>query len=309
MKYNWTEMVDITVPVGTNGWLYSGELIINGVKVSFPVGVPTSVPAPAAALLQQMIVIEQEADKTAKPNNHYVGSLTVPAGKTLTLQPGTKVVDADGVLGAGASKVLLDETALTVDKATGMMTAQVDLAYKAEQDKLYTVIYNDAEYKCKAYIEKRSTGAWTLLLGKINYPQANNDAPFAIIIQVPAPGDGKNAAMQVMPQDGAETATVSIMEKTEPAGGGLIVRTTLQGDAGNGMTYVSFDKTFGEIMEAIQAGRYVACHHEVDDGAGALVLPVVSYAPGLLIAFSVYSGGATDAIQMMADGTGYYMSM
>jgi RNA polymerase sigma factor (sigma-70 family) len=63
MTYNWNTMVEITVPTGTNGWLYSGEVIINGVKVRFPVGVPTSVPEPAAVLLKKMIELEQEEER------------------------------------------------------------------------------------------------------------------------------------------------------------------------------------------------------------------------------------------------------
>lgn len=104
MTYNWNTMVEITVPTGTNGWLYSGEVIINGVKVRFPVGTPTSVPEPAAVLLKKMIELEQEEDaNTAKPQNHYVGSVTIPAGKTLTLEEGAMVNDMAGGLGGGSA--------------------------------------------------------------------------------------------------------------------------------------------------------------------------------------------------------------
>lgn len=104
MTYNWNTMVEITVPTGTNGWLYSGEVIINGVKVRFPVGVPTSVPEPAAALLKKMIELEQAEDaNTAKPQNHYVGDVTIPAGKTLTLEEGAMVNDMAGGLGGGSA--------------------------------------------------------------------------------------------------------------------------------------------------------------------------------------------------------------
>ena len=103
MTYDWNKMVDITVPAGTNGWVYSGEVIINGVKVKFPVGTPTTVPEPAAALLNKMIELEKEDDlNTAKPNNHYIGDVTVPEGKTLTIMKGAKVVDEDGALGGNA---------------------------------------------------------------------------------------------------------------------------------------------------------------------------------------------------------------
>lgn len=104
MTYNWNTMVEITVPTGTNGWLYSGEVIINGVKVRFPVGTPTSVPEPAAVLLKKMIELEQEEDaNTAKPQNHYVGDVTIPAGKTLTLEEGAMVNDMAGGLGGGSA--------------------------------------------------------------------------------------------------------------------------------------------------------------------------------------------------------------
>ena len=102
MTYDWKKMVPITVPVGTNGWLYSGEVVINGVSVEFPIGVETTVPEPVAYLLERMIDLEKAEDEnTAKPNNHYVGNVTVPEGKTLVLEKGAKVADYTGLLGGG----------------------------------------------------------------------------------------------------------------------------------------------------------------------------------------------------------------
>lgn len=102
MTYDWKKMVPITVPVGTNGWLYSGEVVINGVSTEFPIGVETTVPEPVAYLLERMIELEKAEDEnTAKPNNHYVGDVTVPEGKTLVLEKGARVADYTGLLGGG----------------------------------------------------------------------------------------------------------------------------------------------------------------------------------------------------------------
>lgn len=130
MTYNWNTMVEIAVPTGTNGWLYSGEVIINGVKVRFPVGVPTSVPEPAAVLLKKMIELEQEEDaNTAKPQNHYVGDVTIPAGNTLTLEKGAKFVDNSGgsASAGGGGKFIVTATMGGVkDEAAGTMEVTFD---------------------------------------------------------------------------------------------------------------------------------------------------------------------------------------
>ena len=47
--------VTITVPVGLNGWQETGSVVINGMKVEFPMGVETQVPETAAALLEKLI--------------------------------------------------------------------------------------------------------------------------------------------------------------------------------------------------------------------------------------------------------------
>lgn len=63
MTYDWKKMVEITVPVGINGWVYAGSVTINGVTVDFPIGIPTSVPEPVAELLKKFIALEEEQNK------------------------------------------------------------------------------------------------------------------------------------------------------------------------------------------------------------------------------------------------------
>lgn len=56
--------VTITVPVGLNGWQQTGSVVINGMKVEFPVGVETQVTETAAAMLEKLI--EEAKENTAK---------------------------------------------------------------------------------------------------------------------------------------------------------------------------------------------------------------------------------------------------
>ena len=150
MTYNWNNMVSITVPTGTNGWLYSGELTINGVKVRFPVGVPTSVPEPAAVLLKKMIELEQEEDaNTAKPQNHYVGDVTIPAGKTLTLEKGAKFVDNSGP----SEVVTLPETEFDpVPDEEGMFFSTTPLSATPTAGATAKVTYNGVGYECSVLV-------------------------------------------------------------------------------------------------------------------------------------------------------------
>lgn len=57
----------LTVPVGLNGWQTWGEVIINGEKTTFPVGVETSLPPPVAELVLRMIAEEEAASVVPDP--------------------------------------------------------------------------------------------------------------------------------------------------------------------------------------------------------------------------------------------------
>ena len=183
-KPNWNNMVDITVPTGTNGWLYSGEVIINGIKVRFPVGTPTSVPEPAAVLLEKMIELErEEAGNGAMPDNHYIGSVTIPAGKTLTLEPGSKLVDNSG----GASDVvILPETVTTVDpdNSEGAAVIATPLQSPVAAGDTVSITYNGTAYECTG-VDGGTTNSRSVAFGNLAAMGAtggNPDAPFIVIL-------------------------------------------------------------------------------------------------------------------------------
>lgn len=81
MNYDWNKYVTITVPKGLNGWVYSGNVTINGIKVEFPVGVETSVPEPAAAMLNAMMKAMEDNMKVPAPS----GSIVTAHAKITTL--------------------------------------------------------------------------------------------------------------------------------------------------------------------------------------------------------------------------------
>ena len=87
MTYDWNKMVEITVPVGINGWVYAGSVTINGVTVDFPIGIPTSVPEPVAELLKKFIALEEDKNKVPAQDAGGGGGFVVTA--TVTLDEGT----------------------------------------------------------------------------------------------------------------------------------------------------------------------------------------------------------------------------
>lgn len=250
MTYNWNTMVEITVPTGTNGWLYSGEVIINGVKVRFPVGVPTSVPEPAAVLLKKMIELEQEEDaNTAKPQNHYVGDVTIPAGKTLTLEKGAKFVDNSGP----SEVVILPETETTVDAEAGQAPIMTPLSATPMNGATAKVTYNGAEYTSPIIYTEEGGGMYAIgNTDAAGIPGGNAEAPF-IVGLVPGGVDG-NYGM-VMPLDGSTTITLAIVQVGAASGGesagtsAMIVNIDLATS--------TIDKSYDVVLAALRAGGHV----------------------------------------------------
>lgn len=275
MTYNWNTMVEITVPTGTNGWLYSGEVIINGVKVRFPVGVPTSVPEPAAVLLKKMIELEQEEDaNTAKPQNHYVGDVTIPAGKTLTLEKGAKFVDNSGP----SEVVILPETEMTpVPGEEGFFSSQNPLSATPTEGATAKVEYNGAEYECSVLaVPEAPFEAYALGNGEMmGIAGGNADAPFLVMLMPSGGEDGSYTTCIAM--DEASSVTLSIVQVGaasggESAGGGVVVATgTIQDDG----TIASADKTYAELLAAHNAGKYVL--FKATSQFGTTVLPLVMH--------------------------------
>jgi len=251
MTYNWNTMVEITVPTGTNGWLYSGEVIINGVKVRFPVGVPTSVPEPAAVLLKKMIELEQEEDaNTAKPQNHYVGDVTIPAGKTLTLEKGAKFVDNSGP----SEVVILPETEATVDaEADNMAPIMTPLSATPTDGATAEITYNGAKYTSPIVYDEQNAMFAMGNTEPAGIQGGNADAPFFVGL-IPEGLEGIYA--MVLPLDGATTVTISIVQTEGAASGGegagataLIVNLDI--------ATMTIDKPFTAAYSALSAGKPV----------------------------------------------------
>lgn len=261
MTYDWNKQVEITVPTGTNGWIYSGEVIINGVKVRFPVGVPTTVPEPAAALLNKMIELEREDENnTAKPDNHYVGSVTVPEGKTLTLAKGAKVVDEDGLLGSTpAPVVILPETELTPKETNGVVVGFMGtptLTAYPEVGKTYTVTVNGTQHNLVAVSNDGMNGfiapdkTWAVLVVQPEYVEQF----------------GCTVAVEWHSEEVPDSLTLSIVQtggasadSGNGSSGALVVTAVISGDTIGAVTVDSVSATHADMYAAIMSGRDVLC--------------------------------------------------
>lgn len=325
MTYNWNTMVEITVPTGTNGWLYSGEVIINGVKVRFPVGVPTSVPEPAAVLLKKMIELEQEEDaNTAKPQNHYVGDVTIPAGKTLTLEKGSKLVDNSG----GGEVVILPETVLTGEGPQYALPAQPENTPTAGGT--YKIVWDGVEYVSPALDVTETMGegmpAFTfgdtsIMLGEEGAAAMGNPLPGAPFVLMLAPNG-------VVIEEGEPTIYGIFMATTEPtnptlsivqtegaasggesAGGGVVVATAIIADD---ETVTSIDKPYAELLAAFDAGKPVQMI--VKSSMADFMMPLIVHLKlgGDYLLFSAYTDTKNltlkASLRYNADGTSVYAS-
>lgn len=252
MAYNWNKMETITVPVGLNGWLYSGQITINGVTTKFPVGVETSLPEPVAAMIKQMIAVE-EGDKVAKPDNSYVGNVTIPEGKVLRLEKGAMVEDEAGVLGTASggtsTVVVLEETTLTGE---GELALGTPFNVQPEAGKTYKVTYNGTPYDCPGVETDLGGGIMGVLLGNAELAGGsggNTEAPFTIVVVPPAFVDQMGAYAAIYDTSGATSVTLSITQ--EVAASGSIPTTTepnmhLVTDADGKMTWEAKDG--GEVV-------------------------------------------------------------
>ena len=278
--------VTITVPVGLNGWQQTGSVVINGMKVEFPVGEETQVPETAAALLKELIEeAEKRAEDTAKPNNHYVGAVTIPAGKHLTLEEGAGIKRAD--------KVILPETALTgvEDDGSLMFSLRFPWAVDLTAGIIHTVKYNGTGYECKAVTYSElypDAGApeGTLALGNFSLngiegvEGSNPDAPFVLLTYTNAVGAEEGGMYgALMSNDGATSVTLSIVEKGEAVsvGGGVVFVTgTFDPNGGGDETnmYLIPDKSLEECKALVEAGNYLVFKIDGGDAMGQMYAPL-----------------------------------
>lgn len=280
MIYDWNKQVEITVPTGTNGWIYSGEVIINGVKVRFPVGVPTTVPEPAAALLNKMIELEREDENnTAKPDNHYVGSVTIPEGKTLTLAKGAKVVDEDGVLGGSSTPapvVILQDAEITIDQGLGQITTPLQAPVAAGD--IAQITYDGTTYECTGVVGEGIMFGNFELVGMTG---GNPDAPFVVALMNEGndQGDGTMVYGMAIFAEGSTATTISIVVTGNSAdsgndGGGVFTARFKASSALAAMELSDCDKSMFEFDAAYRAGkdiRIVAVVDETQEYIGRVV--------------------------------------
>lgn len=303
MTYDWNKQVEITVPTGTNGWIYSGEVIINGVKVRFPVGVPTTVPEPAAALLNKMIELEREDENnTAKPDNHYVGNVTIPEGKTLTLAKGAKVVDEDGVLGGSSTPapvVILPETELTLsDDGVPVITSPWEV--EPAVGGVYKVNFNGVDYMCDGLLYSVDGAPFTgVVMGNSDalsgmIPDApHNEAPFILLCLSNVDGENYGFYGMVDCVSDLLPITLSIVqtEGESDGGGGIYMVTATITDASSETSMrLEFDKTFDEVKAAAMAGQHPICRVELNGEGDWTDFPIVRYNAEMLY-FALFVDG------------------
>lgn len=286
MAYNWHKMVTITVPVGLNGWLYSGQITINGITTKFPVGVETSLPEPVAAMIQQMIAVEED-NKIQTPDNLHTGSVTIPAGKKLKLEAGALVEDEAGVLGTGggtSTVVVLEETTLTRDETDDGNSYYLYTPFniRLEAGKTYNVNYNGTGYDCPAVtLVTGENGETAVVLGNISIAGlegGNADAPFIMIEFAPDVAGENGPFANVVDTSGATSVTISITQEAAAAstgGGGFIIKGTLTGATINENEFaLATDKSYADTTAALNAGQYVALWANMD-GANMVLHPAM----------------------------------
>ena len=245
--------VTITVPVGLNGWQQTGSVVINGMKVEFPVGEETQVPETAAALLNELIeAAEKRAEDTAKPNNHYVGAVTIPAGKNLTLEEGAGIKRAD--------KVILPETVLEERSDDDNFDLHTPWAENIETGKTYNVNYNGTTYACTA-IYNETAGLASNLLGSTDafgIEGGNPDAPFTMMC-FPNEMQAEDWPMVgiLNSLDGATSVTLSVVEKGKAVsvGGVRVIKMTVASmDESTGEIYLNTPVGYNDIKNLIAMG-------------------------------------------------------
>lgn len=175
MTYDWNTMVPITVPVGLNGWYFSGEVTINGVKATFPVGKPTTVPEPVAEMLKAMI-------KAATPNTanpHYE-----PHKMYVTDENGDPVwTDLLAYKTTGTVELLAETVLPFLADEPGSFVYQSPLAALPENGKTYKVTYN-GEVRETPCLVISADGLTVAILGSgfMFSLENDEDAPFGIAI-------------------------------------------------------------------------------------------------------------------------------
>lgn len=291
--------VTITVPVGLNGWQQTGSVVINGMKIEFPVGEETQVPETAAALLNELIeAAEKRAEDTAKPDNHYVGAVTIPAGKNLVLEEGAGIKRAD--------KVILPETVINaIINSSGqpdelMLTTPWET--EPEAGKTYEVIFNGTAYECKGIAYEFLGAISAVVMGNVDelgVAGGNSDAPFRLVCMPNEVGTAEGAYGMIELTDGSHpySVTLSIVEKGEAVSGGgggsgvVFINGTIDpnGDGDETNIWLIPDKNLDECKALIEAGNYLV--FKVDNGPDMAMYFPLSEVSGVMRFSAAFAGG------------------
>lgn len=295
--------VTITVPVGLNGWQQTGSVVINGMKVEFPMGVETQVPETAAALLKELIEAAEKRAETVPATNDYKGSLTVPAGHTLRVEKGANFlnygesVETRDILPETVLKGLEDDTNDGIPESYELPDPWT---HEPHAGAVWIINYNGKDYECEAMDfnslnPNMPAGAIfafgnTSALGSDGIPPMNTDIPFCLMAMANefGEGEGQYGAVYPMPINSMPSVTLSIREKVKvaSAGGGIVFVNVAIGDQkddANGDIYaveydvISIDKTFDELKEAINRGSLVQLNAQNPDYLASYYLQLVAF--------------------------------
>lgn len=195
MVYNWNKMVTITVPVGLNGWVTRGRVIINGREFTFPIGVETQVPEPVADHIRKLQKMEEDGKPTLPPS----GCVDTEARQQITALTEEIHNLSWEDLGQGESveTTIVDNVTVTVIKADGIYYGTIEPAFEPLiSGETYTVVWNGVEYICVAY-DSNGVGVVGLNLTT----GENSECPFAVM------SDGQQA-MCVALAAGPHTLTI-----------------------------------------------------------------------------------------------------
>lgn len=278
--------VTITVPVGLNGWQQEGSVVINGMKVEFPVGVETEVPETAAALLKELIEAAEKHAETMPANNDYKGSLTVPAGHTLRVEKGATFLNYGESV---ETRVILPETVLegleddTNDGIPESYVLHDPWTHEPHAGAVWIINYNGKDYECEAVdygslIAEMPAGMIFVFgnpsaLGSDGIPSINTDIPFCLMAMANefGEGEGKYGVVYPLPINSMPSVTLTIREKVKVA------------SADSDTVILTLDQTTGmqpshshdEAWALAQAGKHLILHAITSDGGYSL--PMTEY--------------------------------
>lgn len=277
--------VTITVPVGLNGWQQTGSVVINGMKVEFPMGVETQVPETAAALLEKLI---EEAKGNAAEGSvgKYKQYVTDADGNAAWEDRLAYKTTAETVV------VNLEETALTYDEDDNSFYLLTPWAADLMVGDVATVRYNGTDYECKAVdgnaIQPDAQAKMVAMgnlaaMGVEGVEGGNPNAPFGMIAITN--GDLTEGLYGMLINlDGATAVTLSVTSKH--------TRTTIKTidpeylpkqNRDDNTVILTIDLTTGmqpsqshdEAWALAQAGKHLILHVITSDGGYSL--PMTEY--------------------------------